>query len=244
MILVCAHKNFSAPKFNDYRIIFVGNQHNLQKNDDFLLDNTGENISHKNDTFCELTAIYWAWKQNYFDEIAAFCHYRRYFSGQENYGKFKIISAEEIKQILQNHDILLAKPRTYFVFSVEEHYKLAHYGKDFEKLRFVIKKKHPEYLQAFEKVAKSKKCSLYNMFAMQKTLFNKYCEFIFPVLFDLKKELDISKYDAYQKRIFGFLAERLLNVFVEKENLNVCYRKIVTTEKPKLFPRIKKYFCK
>ncbi|MBR1374697.1 MAG: DUF4422 domain-containing protein [Cardiobacteriaceae bacterium] len=244
MILVCTHKEFAAPKIAGYQVIFCGSQDNLQKNNSYLLDNTGENISHKNENFCELTAIYWAWENDYFDEIASFCHYRRFFAGEENYEKHKIISELEISQILQSYDIILAKPRNYFIFTVEQQYKFAHYSKDFEKLRFVIAQKYPEYLQAFEKVAKSRKLSLYNCFAMRKNLFNQYSEFIFSVLFDIEKELDISNYDAYQKRVFGFLAERLLNVFVEKNNLNVYYRKIVTTEKSKFFPRIKKYFVK
>ena len=42
-------------------------------------DNTGENISEKRMTFCELTTQYWAWK-NVDADYYGFCHYRRYFS--------------------------------------------------------------------------------------------------------------------------------------------------------------------
>lgn len=45
----------------------------------FAHDNTGNNISYKNNLLCELTGMYWAWKNTKFDYIG-FCHYRRYFS--------------------------------------------------------------------------------------------------------------------------------------------------------------------
>ena len=38
-----------------------------------LGDNTGDNISEKNRTFCELTTQYWAWK-NVDADYYGFCH--------------------------------------------------------------------------------------------------------------------------------------------------------------------------
>lgn len=46
---------------------------------DMMADNTGDNISFKNKSYCELTTQYWAWK-NVEAEYYGFCHYRRYFS--------------------------------------------------------------------------------------------------------------------------------------------------------------------
>ena len=50
--------------------------------DNMIGDDTGENISHRNRNYCELTGIYWAWKN--YEKIGnpdyiGFMHYRRHF---------------------------------------------------------------------------------------------------------------------------------------------------------------------
>ena len=42
-------------------------------------DDEGDNISQKNKTYCELTAQYWAWKNEDADYYGFF-HYRRYLA--------------------------------------------------------------------------------------------------------------------------------------------------------------------
>ena len=57
------------------------------------------------------------------------------------------------------------------------------------------------------------------MFVMKKSYFDEYCTWLFDILFTLEKRIDISSYDSYEARIFGFLSERLFNVWLERQNL-------------------------
>ena len=64
----------------------------------------------------------------------------------------------------------------------------------------------------------------FNMFIMKKELADQYCEWLFDVLFELEKRLDISSYSANDQRVFGFVSERLLDVWLEENK--VKYRDI------------------
>lgn len=61
-----------------------------RENITMLGDNTGDNISEKRMSFCELTVQYWAWK-NVEADYYGLCHYRRYFSfSSESYEEEQI----------------------------------------------------------------------------------------------------------------------------------------------------------
>ena len=86
-ILVVTHKKYWMPKIEMYLPIQVGL---INKNDlGYLKDNTGDNISYKNPNYCELTAMYWAWKNIDVDYIGI-CHYRRYFTNKNKLKRFII----------------------------------------------------------------------------------------------------------------------------------------------------------
>ena len=77
-ILVCTHTDSFYLESDLYRPIHVGRALHPDLKFDFIGDNTGNHISDKNKSYCELTAHYWAWKNLQVDYIG-FCHYRRYF---------------------------------------------------------------------------------------------------------------------------------------------------------------------
>ena len=103
-----------------------------------------------------------------------------------------------------------------------EEYKNVHHIKDLENCKKIIKKICPEYETAYDKVMDTKKLYQYNMLIARKELVDEYCHWLFSILFELEKITDISDYDKYNKRIYGFLSERLFNVWLEKnDNLKV-----------------------
>lgn len=75
-----------------------------------------------------------------------------------------------------------------------------------------------------------KKISPYNMFYTTKFNFEKYCEWLFPILEEVNKEIDYSMYDEYQTRVIGFLAERLFNVYLQKNNFKIKYLNVYNSD--------------
>ncbi|QBQ63411.1 DUF4422 domain-containing protein [Actinobacillus indolicus] len=229
-ILIATHKAYDFPNDVCYLPIQVGKA-NCSLDLGVESDDSGENISDKNPNFCELTALYWGWKnlENY--EYIGLVHYRRYFSGLElNLKGKKIASQSELLADLAIYDVIVAKKRNYYIESVYTHYKNAHFIKDLDITKQIIEQYFPEYMSAFHQVMERKTLHLFNMFVMSREHFVQYCEWLFSILFKLEKQIDISSYDNYQKRVFGFIAERLFNVWLVKNQLKLKERKVVSLE--------------
>lgn len=234
-IFVISHKDYWMPADRMYLPLQVGvNRKNI---DGFLQDNLGDNIADKNASFCELTALYWIWK-NYKEDIdyIGLCHYRRYFGRHKVlFGSFKkrvamIYNRDEINSLLKNVDIILPKKRNYIIETVADQYNHAHNPKDLSSLRDSINRLYPAYLHDFDKHMKCRRIHIYNMFIMKKSLFDDYCVWLFDILFDLEKNIDIKDYDTYQQRVFGFLSERLLDVWLSHQNLVIKELPVVELE--------------
>lgn len=232
-ILVATHKKYWMPEDTVYMPIHVGREN---KDDlGYIGDNTGDNISVKNSNYCELTGLYWAWK-NLDCEYIGLCHYRRYFSFKVKGNILKdkqnaILEQKDYEKLLQEYDVILPNKRNYYIETVRSQYEHAHNKQDLLEVENIVKEKYPTYSDAFTKVMNSRKLYIYNMFVMKKDLFNEYCKWLFDILFTLETRIDISNYDQYNARVFGFLSERLFNVWLEKQNLKVKTVNVVFLEK-------------
>lgn len=231
-ILIATHKRYDFPESKIYQPVHVGKR--LSQNDlGYSRDDTGKNISDKNRSFNELTALYWAWKNDLFVgyDICGLVHYRRYFTGKGASVKGKgVLGSDEVEQLMCDNDVIVPKRRRYYVETIKDHYAHAHHGKDLEMIRHLIVERSSEYIEAFDTVMHQRSLYLYNMFLMRPALFTAYCEWVFPLLFELEKQIDISAYDDYQKRVFGFLSERLFNVWILKHDLKVKELSVVNIE--------------
>lgn len=236
-IYVVTFKKYIMPTDNIYIPLHAGceNKESLG----YVGDNTGDNISLKNQSYCELTGLYWMWK-NIKTDYAGLTHYRRYFTNKSNSEiknaktteeKLKLIyNREDIENMMQKYDIVAPSTRL-IVKNVYTKYKEQHHIKDLDKCREIIKSKHPKYLETFDKTMKQKTYYICNMFIMKKELLDKYCEWLFSILFELEKTLDISEYSNMQKRVYGFLGERLFNVWINHNNeLKVYSEKLLLLE--------------
>ncbi len=75
-IYVMTHKKIENLPEKIYQPLHVGRE---GKEDlGYPGDHTGEQISSKNPYYCELTGMYWIWK-NVSCDVIGVCHYRRFF---------------------------------------------------------------------------------------------------------------------------------------------------------------------
>ncbi|MDL2318796.1 DUF4422 domain-containing protein [Eubacteriales bacterium OttesenSCG-928-A19] len=208
-IVVVTHKPYWMPEDPVYLPVQVGFGEDLG----FVRDNTGENIAEKNASFCELTALYWAWKNLDADAIGL-VHYRRHFAEKRRSGDTRVLTGRSVDTLLSRHDLILPKPRHYWIETNWSHYAHAHHEKDLVLLRETIEVLAPAYLEAFDRVMKRTWGHRFNMFVMKHALLDSYCTWSFDILFAVEKKLDISGYTPYDKRVYGFLSERLLDVWI------------------------------
>ena len=232
-ILVATHKKYWIPEDSVYLPVHVGREGKADLG--YQGDNTGNNISIKNANYCELTGLYWAWK-NLNCEYIGLCHYRRYFAhaaGDNNIEKKKlaILQKEDYEKLLKQYDVILPKPRNYFIETVRSQYEHAHNKRDLDEAERIVAELYPEHSEVFAKVMNRRKLHIYNMFVMKKDAFDAYCKWLFDILFELEKMIDIKDYNQYEARVFGFLSERLFNVWLEKQGLHVTEVEVVFLEK-------------
>ena len=91
-----------------------------------------------------------------------------------------------------------------------------------------------------------RKAHMFNIFVMKQEIFDAYCNWLFTILFELEKKLDISSYDNYNQRIFGFVSELLLDVYLLQNNLSYKELPVLFMENEhwvrKLFAFLKRKF--
>jgi hypothetical protein len=229
-MLVAAHKRADMPRDPLYLPVRVG--HALSSDDfGYQRDDVGPNISNLNRSYCELTAVYWAWK-NLSADAYGLSHYRRYFIGSSaGPNGSSVLSASEASALMASHDVVLARRRRYVVESVESHYRHAHHGSDLDVLAGVLEDLSPDFLPAYRRVLGRRSLSLYNMFLMRSDVFEEYASWLFPVLEAASARIENDSRTVFQQRTMGYLGERLLNVWVAgRPELRVEHRKIVNVE--------------
>lgn len=234
MIYVVSHKEFVMPDVDDfYSVIYVGEKMGKYAEENrFLSDRQGgDHIAAKNPFYCELTALYWIWKNDKGKDPVGLNHYRRYFLAEE---QEHILLKNHINTYLKEKQVILPKPLE-FRKTVEQFYaRTTGYQKDLLAVRKVVQERYPEYISSMEKFLKGHSMSYANMFVMRRTEFELYCEWLFDILFHLEKMIDVTGYTSSEMRVYGYLGELLLNIYVLQNNFDVQYLKILNTEKQPL----------
>lgn len=218
-ILVAAHKPNNVFRDEIYTPIHVGRSLSYYASEmqDMIGDDTGENISNKNPSYCELTAIYWAWKNIKDVQYIGLAHYRRYFEIK--------FSEANIDDLMEGYDVILPRPYRhdrYLEFKLARELTM----EDEVILLQTIKEMYPNYEQTTISYLYDFIDIPYNMFIMRKELLDKYARFLFSILFQCEKKMKPLPYTCSSRR-FGYIAEFLLPIFCIHNSLKVRYEHIV-----------------
>ena len=233
-LLICYHKPATLFKDEIFTPIHVGRANARKKatpgdkNYQWLLDNmigddTGENISDRNGCYNEMTSLYWAWKN--YDKLGnpdyiGLMHYRRHFVfredekivynienfDEESYLREINYSPEKVYNMLEGCDFITHIGK---VINVYNHYIENHRQEDLDLAVDIMLEKYPEYKEITKEYFAGDYSNFCNMFIMNKKLFFQYCEWIFDILEEFEKRVDVS-----EKRFF--ISERLTGIFIAK----------------------------
>lgn len=216
-IVVAGHKPTEMPSDRMYLPVQVNAAENPSIAG-FQPDNEGDNISVMNFRYCELTALWWAWRNLNADYIGM-CQYRRFFCtlGKKSGRTLgDVLSLVEARQLLEQADVILPVPRNYRVQTLAQHFQGYSFAEpdDMNMFRASIQKIAPDYVKAFDRVMARRKGHMCNMFVLRRDLLNEYCMWLFAVM----SELDL-RIDEKRTRILGYFAEHMIDIWTEHNGI-------------------------
>lgn len=213
-IYVMTHKPFLPPNDPTYSPLHVGRAKAADLG--FAGDDTGDNISAKNNRYGELTGVYWIWKNSDFTGNVGVCHYRRYFIDRE----YRPLCEEEFDRILKEYDIIVSQAMETDL-PYREYYNEAHDPKELILLREACERVFPEDLPVLDETLNERTYYFGNLCVMKREEFNAYAGWLFSLMTDVEERIDLTGYDEYHGRVYGFLSEQLLRTWTKKRGLKV-----------------------
>lgn len=210
-IIVATHKEAPMPADAMYLPLLVGADINKAV-EGYTPDNTGENISSLNPMYCELTGLYWAWKNLNADNIGL-VHYRRLFKGKDG----QAISGSEVDTLLSGYKVILPKKRRYYIETLYSHYVHTHNNEEIDETANVIAKFYSEYKDSYDKIMKQTWGYMFNMMVLPKEMLDSYCTWLFDILGKVVEKVGEGDRSAFEKRYPGRLSELLFNCWLDHQ---------------------------
>lgn len=221
-IYVVTHKKFLPPTDDLYKPIFAGSDNNNVMN--IQGDKEEDNISDLNPLINECTVLYWIWKHSS-EEYVGLNHYRRYFSIENDAGLNGILNYCELRKEIDDVDMLVAPIYDSFPYSLKYQLECSVENEIFkmgwETVRGVLAKKYPEYLEDFDDYFDGHYMYPCNMFITRREVLNTYCKWLFDILIESCNLIQMKACDSYSSRIVGFIAERLLGLWIFHNNTKI-----------------------
>lgn len=222
-IIIATTKKYRMPEDEVYLPLHVGAALRGKGDLDYTTDATGDNISDKNASYCELTGLYWAWK-NLDCDVLGMVHYRRYFASPDR-ERLKnaqtpfdrILTGREVSSLMKRYSLILPTKRHYVIETLQSHYAHTHYEEQLLSTRVIIERMYPEYLACFDRVMKKTSGHMFNMLIARRDILGRYCSWLFPILEELEDFMSVEELSSYQERYIGRIAELIFNVWLEYE---------------------------
>lgn len=244
-VYIAFHKDCELPTIDGYIPLLLGaSEKQIHCIKHYCEDNIGVNISNKNNAYCELTGLYWIWK-NTEHSYVGLVHYRRFFA--RIYGiryntrnfvfkflneGYHIYTTSELSYMLEKYDIIVKKSELYKQGNKTIFENHEHVGKEnWRRLKNLIRDDYPEYYKTF--CYQENEHYLYNcnMFFSEKKLIDEYCKFLFSILDKMDRLQIIINGQSYNNREEGYFSEFLFGVWLQKNNLKVKVLAAVNTSK-------------
>jgi hypothetical protein len=108
------------------------------------------------------------------------------------------------------------------LLNLRQHYEKDHIASDWQAVMQAIRKLYPTYEKSLDAFNNSYKMSFFNMMIAPWSTWDGYLKWLFDILFEVKANIKISE-DAYQSRVFGFMSERLINLYILHNQLKPAY---------------------
>lgn len=238
-VYIITHKVVDLPSLKGYSPLAVGAK-DKKFPKEYIRDDDGINISDRNNAYCELTGLYWMWKNDKSKHIGL-VHYRRYFVKIKNTFKVKgryvffsknkkysILTIEQLEKLIDGFDLLVKlspeKPESNYV-----HFKNYLGDTIWGELETSINTIFPEYSEQFYKLGNKKTHLNCNMFYGDKRYIDEYSEWLFKILFEVDHIHESKFGEKYHSREMGYLSEYLFQVWLDQNNVKYKVVPVVNT---------------
>lgn len=231
-VAVASHKPYWMPTSPCYQPVLVGSavRGELAPQGWARDDSYEGNISGKNGGYCELTALHWLWKANDSD-YAGLVHYRRHFSsGPFGSARRRVADEKVFERRLVRVPLVLPRPRDYIIETNYSQYAHAHHACDLDHTRDVLAERYPKVAKAWDDYMVRTSGHRFNIIIARRDVLDSWCSFLFDVLAELEQRIDTTGYSDNDRRVFGFLAERLLDPWVEANGIPYAEKSLVNLE--------------
>lgn len=190
-----------------------------------LQDNIGYNISKKNVNYCELTVLYWIWKNvgnqdwkgSETSRQKKESHCLAHYLGLFHYRRILDMEEEDLYRLGANGiDVILPYPTIHYP-SIDEHRRRYVKDEDWEAMVRALEELAPEYTKRRAEIFSQPYFYNYNMFIARETIFKEFCGWLFPIL-ARTEELSSPRGWERADRYIGYLGENLTTLYF------ICHR--------------------